>query len=93
MAMIKDSSGALEPSTYRGSVCLHFSTKAQANKKIWPPHMPDDRCYSRVRLVVRMYKGYYCRELANKVKEGKTRKCVVRLRIASGGLPIVLPKR
>ncbi|CAD7959106.1 unnamed protein product [Amoebophrya sp. A25] len=88
LAMIKG--GAVGPaSTYRGSLCVHFSTRAKAPASLWPPHVPQLRGYSRAQLVVKMYRGLYLQELAPPVGE-PPRKCTLYLQVPSASLPVRL---
>lgn len=72
--MIKGGADVGPASTYRGSLCVHFSTRAKAIPKLWPPHMPDLRCYTKVQLVVRMFAGYYMKDIAP--EEGEPPNCL-----------------
>eukprot|EP00392_Amoebophrya_sp_AT5.2_P014762 g14923.t1 len=91
LAMIKG--GSVGPaSTYRGSLCVHFSTKAKPSANQWPPHIPRLRGYGTAQLVVKMYRGLYLQELAPPPGAGP-RKCRLLIQVPSAGLPVRLTKR
>eukprot|EP00397_Hematodinium_sp_SG-2012_P000120 GEMP01000120.1.p1 GENE.GEMP01000120.1~~GEMP01000120.1.p1 ORF type:complete len:2655 (+),score=533.33 GEMP01000120.1:60-8024(+) len=89
-SMIKG--GILPPSTYRGSVCMHFSTKQNVSKKLWPPHKPVERAYTTICLTVRMYRGVYLHQKKPDAGDPPM-KVNVLVQLASAGLPVKLPKK